>query len=477
VTYRQLVNGAWTDAIGGSTWDVMNPATEAIVARVPFGARADAEAAITAATAAADPWARLTPYERGALLKRVADRMRGDADALARITVAESGKPLVQARGEWLVSADLFEWFAEEGTRAYGRTIPSRVPGKRMTVLRQPVGVVGVITAWNFPAYNPARAWAAALAAGCTVVARPSEYTPLTAMAMAGLLHEAGLPAGVLNLVNGDPGPMGQAMLDAPAVRKMHFTGSVRVGKLLMDGASRTVTRLSLELGGNAPVIVMPDVDLEAVAAGAITSKFRNNGQVCVAPQRFLAHRSVAEALAAQLAQRARGLRLGDGLDPDVQVGPLINAQQRDRVETLVQASASAGAEVLTGGHRPADRDCGFFFEPTVLWNVRPGTPAFGEEIFGPVLPLTVFDEVDEALALANATPYGLAAYVWTRDLRHATLLSERLEFGIVGVNEWAPHATEAPFGGWKQSGLGHESGAEGLSEYLETKLVSIGSL
>jgi acyl-CoA reductase-like NAD-dependent aldehyde dehydrogenase len=474
---RQLINGVWSDALGGGTWDVMNPATETTVACVPFGGRADCEAAIAAATAAAGAWARRTSYERAGMLTQAAARMRAEVDALARLTVAESGKPLVQARGEWLVSADLFEWFAEEGKRAYGRTIPSRVPGKRMTVLRQPVGVVGVITAWNFPAYNPARAWAAALAAGCTVVARPSEYTPLTAMAMAGLLHEAGLPAGVLNLVNGDPGPMGQALLDAPDVRKIHFTGSVRVGKLLMDGASRTVTRLSLELGGNAPVIVMPDVDLEAVAAGAIVSKFRNNGQVCVAPQRFLVHRSVADAFASQLAQRARGLRLGDGLDPDVQVGPLINAQQRDRVEGLVRASTESGVDVLTGGRRPADRARGFFFEPTVLWNVRPETPAFAEEIFGPVLPITVFDEIDEALALANATQYGLAAYVWTRDLRHATLLSERLEFGIIGVNEWAPHATEAPFGGWKQSGLGHESGAEGLSEYLETKLVSVGSL
>lgn len=474
---RQLINGVWSDALGGGTWDVMNPATETTVARVPFGGRADCEAAIAAAAAAAGAWARFTPYERGGMLTQAAARMRAEVDALARLTVAESGKPLAQARGEWLVSADLFEWFAEEGKRAYGRTIPSRVPGKRMTVLRQPVGVVGVITAWNFPAYNPARAWAAALAAGCTVVARPSEYTPLTAMAMAALLHEAGLPAGVLNLVNGDPGPMGQALLDAPMVRKIHFTGSVRVGKLLMDGASRTVTRLSLELGGNAPVIVMPDVDLEAVAAGAVVSKFRNNGQVCVAPQRFLVHRSVADAFASHLAQRARGLRLGDGLEPDVQVGPLINAPQRERVEGLVRASADAGAEVLTGGRRPAGRDRGFFFEPTVLWNVRPETPAFVEEIFGPVLPITVFDELDEALMLANNTQYGLAAYVWTRDLRHAMLLSERLEFGIVGVNEWAPHATEAPFGGWKQSGLGHESGAEGLSEYLETKLVSIGGL
>ena len=389
----------------------------------------------------------------------------------------ESGKPLAQARGEWLVAADLFDWFAEEGKRAYGRTIPSRVAGKRMTVLRQPMGVIGVITAWNFPAYNPARAWAAALAAGCTVVGRPSEFTPLTAMAMAELIADAGLPAGVLNLINGEPEVMGQEMLDHPALRKVSFTGSVRVGKILMDGASRTVTRLSLELGGNAPVIVMPDVDLDQVTAGAVTSKFRNNGQVCVAPQRFLVHRQAADEFADRSAARARQLKLGNGLDRDVQVGPLINARQRDRVAALVGEAQTRGVQVRAGGRPPEALPRGYFFEPTVLAGVTPDMPVFSEEIFGPVLPVVAFDDIDEALALANRTPYGLAAYVWTNDLRAAVRLSEGLEFGIVGVNEWAAHATEAPFGGWKQSGLGHESGAEGLNEYLETKLVSIGGL
>ena len=475
--FRQLIDGRWTDALGGLTWDVINPATEEVVQTVPFGGREDCRAAIDAAARAFPAWSRRTPYERGAILQRAAARMRDLADDLARTTVLECGKPLAQARGEWLVSADLFDWFAEEGKRAYGRTIPSRVASKRLTVLRQPMGVVGVITAWNFPAYNPARAWAAALAAGCTVVARASEFTPLTAMAMAGALVEAGIPAGVLNLVNGDPEGMGQELLDQPAVRKIHFTGSVRVGKLLMDGASRTVTRLSLELGGNAPVIVMPDVDMEQVTSGAVTSKFRNNGQVCVAPQRFLVHRQVADAFADSVARRASQLRMGSGLDVAVQVGPLINARQRDRVEALVADAASHGVEVRAGGHRPADLPRGYFFEPTVLSGVRPDMPVFEEEIFGPVMPVVPFDDLDEALALANRTPYGLAAYVWTNDLRAAVKLSEGLEFGIVGVNEWAPHATEAPFGGWKQSGLGHESGAEGLAEYLETKLVSVGGL
>lgn len=476
-TYQQYIDGAWAGAGDGGTWDVVNPATEEVVHTVPFGGREDCRAAIEAAARAFPAWSRRTPYERGVILQKAAGRMRELADELARTTVLECGKPFAQARGEWLVSADLFDWFAEEGKRAYGRTIPSRVASKRMTVLRQPMGVIGVITAWNFPAYNPARAWAAALAAGCTVVGRASEFTPLTAMAMAEILVEAGIPAGVMNLVNGDPEGMGQEMLDHPAVRKIHFTGSVRVGKLLMDGASRTVTRLSLELGGNAPVIVMPDVDLDQVTAGAVTSKFRNNGQVCVAPQRFLVHRQVADAFADSVARRASALRMGSGLEADVQVGPLINARQRDRVEALVADAASHGVEVRAGGHRPAGLPHGYFFEPTVLSGVRPEMPVFQEEIFGPVMPVVTFDGLDEALSLANRTPYGLAAYVWTNDLRAAVRASEGLEFGIVGVNEWAPHATEAPFGGWKQSGLGHESGAEGLSEYLETKLVSVGGL
>lgn len=475
--FQQLIDGVWTDAMDGGRWDVMNPATEETIRSVPFGAGADCHAAIEAAARAFPAWASRTPYDRGALLARTAQLLRERADEIGRTTVMESGKPYPQGKGECLVAADLFDWFAEEGKRAYGRTIPSRAPGKRMTVLRQPLGVVGVITAWNFPAYNPSRAWAAALAAGCTVVGRPSEFTPLTAMLIAEALVDAGIPPGVFNLVNGDPESMGQEMLDHPACRKISFTGSVRVGKLLMDGASRTVTRLSLELGGNAPVLVLPDVDIETVAKGSVASKFRNNGQVCVSPQRFIVHRRVAEEFAERVTERARTLRVGNGLAKDSQVGPLINARQRDRVEALVAGASAAGVEVRTGGRRPASQPKGFFYEPTVLANVRPEMPVYHEEIFGPVLPLTTFDELDEAIHLANSTPYGLAAYVWTNDLRAAIRASEGLEFGMIGVNEWTPQATEAPFGGWKQSGLGHESGAEGLEEYLETKLVSMGDL
>ena len=474
---KQFIGGAWVDAASHKTWDVVNPATEEPIFAVPFGDGADCHAAIDAAAQALPAWSARTPYDRGAILAQAAAVMRARSAELGRQTVEESGKPLAEAIGEWKVAADLFDWFAEEGKRAYGRTIPSRNPQKRMLVLKQPIGVVGVITAWNFPAYNPARAWAAALAAGCTVVGRPSEYTPLTAMAMTAILQDAGMPPGALNLVNGEPESMGQAMLDHPACRKISFTGSSRVGRLLMDGASRTVTRLSLEMGGNAPVLIFPDVDVDAVARAAAAARYRNAGQVCVAPQRFLVHRSIHDAFAEKVVPHVRSLVVGNGLAADTRVGPLINARQRDRVEALVEDARARGAAVLAGGRRPESLPKGYYFEPTVLGGVSPEMDVHREEIFGPVLPIGSFDDLEQALQVANATPFGLAAYVWTQDLRTAVRAYEGLDFGIVGVNEWAPHATEAPFGGHKHSGVGHESGAEGLQEYLETKLVSLGGI
>jgi succinate-semialdehyde dehydrogenase len=474
-TYKQYIDGEWVDASNGATWDVINPATEEVIRTVPYGSAEDAKRAIQAAARAFPAWRASTAYERAAILKRAADIMRARLDDLARTSVQECGKPAAQAKAEWGVVADLFEWFAEEGKRAYGRTIPSRAGGKRLTVLKQPMGVAGVITAWNFPAYNPGRAWAAAMAAGCTVVGRASEYTPLTAMEMANIVAEAGVPRGVLNLINGEPEPMGQAMLDDPACRKISFTGSVRVGKLLMDGASRTVTRLGLELGGNAPVLIFPDVDLEEVAKGSVATKYRNDGQVCIAPQRFLVHRKVNDEFLERVVPRVKSLRLGDGLDPQTQVGPLINARQRDRVDTMVADARRQGVEVLAGGRRLERK--GYFYEPTVLAQVQPSMPVYADEIFGPVMPVVPFDELEQALAIANDTHYGLAAYVWTRDMKTALRAYEGLEFGMVGVNDWAPNATEAPFGGWKQSGIGHECGQEGLEDYLETKLVTIGGL
>lgn len=475
--YLQLIGGEWRGALDGGERPVVNPATEEVVRVVPFGGRADAEAAIDAAHAAFPGWAEATPYHRARCLKAAADGMRARSRELAEVTAAECGKPLAQARGEWGVAAEYFEWYAEEAKRAYGKVVPSPRGNKRQLVIHQPVGVVGVITAWNFPAYNPARSWAAALAAGCTVVARPSEETPLTAMLMAEVLQASGLPAGVLNLINGDPAGMGEAMMARPECRKVAFTGSVRVGRILMDQASKTFTRLSLELGGNAPVLVLPDVDVEQVARAAVAAKFRNAGQVCVAPQRFLVALERAGEFAEAAGVAARELTLGAGTDPASQMGPMITAAHRERVEAMVAATCDAGARVVAGGSRPQDPSKGWFLEPTVLADVAPGMAAFEEEAFGPVMPVTAFDDLDQAIALANQTPYGLAAYVWTEDMGAAVRCAERLEFGMVGINEWSPQSVEVPFPGWKQSGVGLESGAEGLQSYLETKLVALGGL
>jgi acyl-CoA reductase-like NAD-dependent aldehyde dehydrogenase len=474
--YRQLIDGEWLDAAAGGTWDLVNPATEQVIQQVPFGDASDAQAAIDAAARAFPAWSRRTPYERGEVLLAAADWIAARVDEFARITTEEAGKPLAEARGEWTSASAFLRWFAAEGVRAYGRVVPARVQSRRIQVIHQPLGVVGSITAWNFPVYNNVRVWAAALAAGNTVVGRPSEYTPRTAMLLAQALHEGGAPAGVINLVNGDPAGMGQALLNDERVRKIQFTGSPRVGKLLMDGASRTMTRLSLELGGNAPVIVFPDAgNMELLAKLAVTWKTRNAGQVCVSPQRFFVHESAHDEFAEAAASYAATLRVGPGLEAQTQVGPLINASQRDRVQELVRRSAGGGAEVLTGGRAAPGR--GYFFEPTVMTGVGPGSPVYDEEIFGPVMPVTAFSDAGEVLQQANASEYGLAAFVLTNDLNTAHLMSEGLQYGMVCINDWLPSTPEAPFGGIKASGMGRESGPEGLHEYLEPKTVLTGSV
>ncbi len=475
--YQQYINGKWVDALDGGTWDVLNPATEEVVENVPFGGKADAEEAIRAATAAFPKWKQTNPFQRALILKKIAARIREKAGDNARVTTLESGKPFVESKGEWLVAADLFEWFAEEAKRTYGMVIPAGRNNKRISVIWQPVGVVGVITAWNFPVWNLARAWGAALAAGCSIVAKPSEYTPLTAMLLTEILESEGIPPGVMNLVNGDAAAIGDALMEAPEVRKIHFVGSTRVGKILMDKASLTNTRLSLELGGNAPVIVFPGVDIAQVASSGVAGKFRNCGQVCISPQRFLVHRDIYDEFNQVSAAIINEYRIGNGLDPDTQVGPLINKKQQQQVVSLVEASVDAGATVLAGGEIPASPDRGYFYRPTLLAGVGKDSPAFAREIFGPVMPVIPFESFEEAIHLANATEYGLAAYVWTNDLNTAVHAAEALEFGMVGINEWTPHGTEAPFGGWKQSGQGSELGHDGIFEYMEKKVISIGGV
>lgn len=475
--FQQLINGHWLDAHNGNTWDLINPATEAVIQQVPFGDATDAKLAIDAAAEAFKTWSRTTPYERAEVLLAAADWIAQYENDLATITTEESGKPYSESFSEWSSSKDYLRWFAEEGKRAYGRIIPAMEKDLRLHVTYHPLGVVGTITAWNFPVYNLVRTWAAALAAGCTVVGRPSEYTPRSGMLLAQALHDGGAPAGVINCINGDPASMGQAFLDDARVRKISFTGSTRVGKLLMDGASKTVTRLSLELGGNAPIIIFPDVDLDLIAQKSVAWKYRNCGQVCVAPQRFFVHSQIVEAFTERVTELTQQVVLGNGLDQNTTLGPLINAKQRERVEGLVSGAVGQGAQVLVGGQRPSGMDKGYFYEPTVITNLSPEMPIYHEEIFGPVLPIIPFDSTEEAITKANDTEYGLAAFVHTNDLNTALTVSERLEYGMVSINDWLPAAAEAPFGGVKQSGMGRETGSEGLLEYMETKTVYIGGV
>jgi len=473
--FKQLIDGEWTDAASSNTWDVVDPATEEVVAQVPFGTAEDAKAAVDAAAEAFPAWSRRGPYERARVLQRAATWIADCINDLAHVTTQESGKPLAESKAEWLSATGYLEWFAGEGVRAYGRVVPAKAPNRRIQVVHQPLGVVGSITAWNFPIYNNVRVWAAALAAGNTVVGRPSEFTPRTGMLLAQALHEGGAPAGVMNLVNAEPEPFGQVLLEDARVRKVQFTGSPRVGKLLMDSASKTMTRLSLELGGNAPVLVFPDVDVEKVAKLSVSWKYRNCGQVCVAPQRFFVHEEIYDEFVKHAAAFSDGLKVGHGLEQGTEVGPLINAKQRQRVADLVEASRNSGATVMTGGSSPSGK--GYFYNPTVVTDAKPGVPVYDEEIFGPVMPIVKFTDTDEALSLANDTEYGLAAFVMTNDLNTSIKVSEGLEFGMVCINDWLPATPEAPFGGVKGSGFGRETGSEGLYEYLESKTIFTGGV
>lgn len=475
--FQQLINGEWVDASNGNTWDLINPATEQVIQQIPFGNADDVYSAIDAAHTAFKTWSQKTPYERGEFLMGAADWIVEHIDDISRITTEESGKPLAQSKGEWMSATNYLKWYAEEGKRAYGRMIPSRTSSQRIMVHKVPVGVVGTITAWNFPIYNLNRSWAAALSAGCTVVARPSEFTPRSAMLLAQALLESGAPAGVINVVSGEPEAMGQAMLADPRVRKISFTGSTRVGKLLMEGSAKTVTRLSLELGGNAPVLIFPDSDMAKVAQLTMGAKFFNCGQVCIAPQRFFVHSQVVEEFTDLVSQRAEKIVIGNGLESGTELGPLINAKQRERVESLVQSSVAQGAEIITGGGRPSHLDAGYFYQPTVVANLKTDMPLYRDEIFGPVVPIIPFDEVDHAIEMANDTEYGLASYIYTNDLNTATRVSEQLEYGMVGINGGAIAVPEAPFGGMKQSGIGRECGLEGMEDYMETKSVVIGNV
>src|SRR5690606_5526840 len=472
--FEMLIDGQWQGAQDGGTWDVINPATEEVITTVPFGGEAEARAAVDAAHKAQPGWAAMTAYQRGEILQRVAQLIHQRMDELAPILTREAGKPLAEARGEWTASADLFSWFAEEGKRAYGRTIPARKAKKRLLAISQPVGVVGTITAWNFPAYLPARKWSAALAAGCAVVGRPSELAPLSAMALANLMAEAGIPPGVFNLINGDPAAMARVMFESPYVDKISFTGSQAVGRLLMRQAADGIKRLALELGGSAPVLVFADADVEQAAKAAVQAKFRNAGQVCISPSQFYIHEDLYVDFLAACAQEAGKLVVGNGLDPETTMGPVISSAAREKLEAVVADAVDQGGRIVFGGERPAHLEKGFFYAPTILTDIAPAMRICCEEVFGPVMAVGKFKTVEEAIQRANDTPFGLAGYIFTRDLSIATRAYEQLRFGIVGVNDLVPATAEGPFGPMKQSGFGREGAVEGLREFMETKFVSM---
>ena len=476
VKNRQLyIDGKWADSSSGKTMGVENPATEETIAEVASGTREDCRRAIAAAAEAMKSWMRLTPYDRAKVLKKTADLMRGRADALARTMTLEQGKPIPEAKGEVLHSADTFEWFAEEGKRAYGQVIPPSNAAKRHLTIKHPVGVVGAIGPWNFPITLQARKIAPALAAGCTIVCKPASQTPLCLIGVFECMIDAGLPPGVANLVMGPAGEIADEFMTNPLVRKISFTGSTEVGKKLMKQAADHVKRLSLELGGHAPFIVFPDADPEVVAKAAVLGKFRNNGQVCISPSRFFVHETIAKRFTEVAVEEAKKLKLGNGLEDGVAVGPMFERKALDNTLALIQDATGKGAKCLTGGKRSADFDKGYFFEPTILSGLSADARMLTDEPFAPVMPVLDFAKIDDVIAAANNTKYGLAAYVFTNDLSVAWRMAEGLEAGIIGVNDAVPATPQCPFGGMKESGVGRELGHEGLEAYLETKYVSIG--
>ncbi|MRD72642.1 succinate-semialdehyde dehydrogenase [Rhodocyclus tenuis] len=470
------IDGQWRDAAGGETFAVLDPASGTQLAQVANAGEIDTQRAIAAAEAALPAWRALTAKERGAVLRRWFELILAASNDLAQLVTAEGGKPLAEAKGEVAFGASFVEWFAEEGKRAYGETIPQTVADKRFITLRQPVGVCAAITPWNFPLAMITRKVAPALAAGCTVVIKPAEQTPLTALALVELAGRAGIPAGVINVVTGSAQAsvaIGRALCASPVVRHLSFTGSTEVGRLLMAQCATTIKKLALELGGNAPFIVFDDADVKAAVDGAVAAKFRNAGQTCVCANRFLVQAGIYEAFAAELATRVAALSVGRGTDAGVTQGPLIDAAAVAKVESLVVEAQAHGARVLSGGARHALG--GGFFQPTVLADVTPAMRIAQEEIFGPVAPLLRFSREEEAIALANATEYGLAAYFYSRDVGRCFRVGEALDYGMVAINTGLLSYEVVPFGGIKQSGVGREGSRHGLDEYLEIKYLCLG--
>lgn len=468
------IAGQWTNAENDAVFDVFNPANGERIGEVPDGTRRDAARAIESAKRAFPQWSGLTAYRRSSYLYEAYRMMMDRKEHLAQVMTKEQGKPLKAARNEVQYGADFLLWYAEEAKRIYGETIPAPRPDQRFIVLQQPVGVVGAITPWNYPVSMITRKIAPALAAGCTIVLKPAEATPLCAIEVFKILHEADIPTGVANLVtSNEPAPIGEEFLAHAAVRKLTFTGSTKVGKLLAGGAAEQMKRISLELGGHAPFIVFDDADPIHAAKGAMLVKFLNTGQACISPNRIFVHRNHVAEFVKVAQDRVSGLRAGNGKEDGVSIGPLVGPDALEKVELQVTDALDKGANLICGGRRLKENglDRGYFYAPTILNNVTPEMRIYREETFGPVAPVIPFDTEEEVLEMANDTLYGLAAYVYTRNISRAMRVFEGLHFGIVGINDINPTAAAAPFGGMKESGLGREGGREGICEYLETKL------
>jgi succinate-semialdehyde dehydrogenase/glutarate-semialdehyde dehydrogenase len=472
--HRDLyLGGAWVPADDGGRFEVLDPSTGSPITTVADASVADATRAIDAAEKAAGSWADTPPRERSEILRRAFELMTRDADGLARLVTRENGKALSDARGEIAYAAEFFRWYAEEAVRAHGSILTAPSGAHKIVVLEQPVGICVLVTPWNFPAAMATRKIGPALAAGCTVVLKPASDTPLTALATAAILEEAGVPPGVVNVVPARrSGAVVSAMLHDPRVRKLSFTGSTEVGRILLKEAADQVVNCSMELGGNAPFLVFADADLDAAVADAMVAKMRNGGEACTSANRFLVEESVAGEFGRRLAARMSVLRVGPGLDEGTQVGPMISLDAVEKIDELVQGAVEAGARVVTGGTR-TDQP-GFYYAPTVLVDVPQDAPILAEEIFGPVSPIVSFADEDDAVRLANDTEFGLVSYVHTRDLARGLRISERLDSGMVGLNRGIVSDPAAPFGGTKQSGIGREGGHDGMLEYLESKYVAV---
>jgi succinate-semialdehyde dehydrogenase/glutarate-semialdehyde dehydrogenase len=475
--FRQAncIDGKWVQADSGKTLTVANPATGEAIGEVPALGVAETRRAIEAAARAYPKWRSMLAKERAAILRKLADLMLANTDDLAIIMTAEQGKPLAESKGEITYSASFIEWFAEEGKRVYGDTIPQNAKGRRILVQKEPIGVFAAITPWNFPSAMITRKAGPGWAVGCTGVIRPASQTPFSALALAVLAERAGMPPGVCNIITGPSGEVGRELTSNPTVRKLSFTGSTEVGAKLLAQCAPTIKKTSMELGGNAPFIVFDDADLDAAVQGALASKYRNTGQTCVCSNRILVQDGVYEAFAQRFKAAIETMKVGNGMEPGVSQGPLINADGVAKVEAHIADATKRGAKVLTGGKR--HKLGGNFFEPTLLADVPPEAVIFREETFGPVAPLFRFKTEEEAIRLANDTEFGLAAYFYARDVGRIFRVAEALEYGIVGINEGIISTAEAPFGGMKFSGLGREGSKYGIEEYLEVKYLAVGGI